>query len=100
MLLERDCFESFAPKSKIVADANSSSQVLICLTAESKQEVDTIVENAAKASGKKDPSPEHDHGMMYGRSFEDLDGHVFEVMWMDPMFNPHRVEEYCRVGIN
>ncbi|KAK9241289.1 VOC family protein [Lipomyces kononenkoae] len=93
MLLERDRFQSFAPKSKVVADAKSSTQILICLTAESKEEVDTIVENAAKAGGNKDPTPMQDHGKMYGRSFEDLDGHVFEVTWMDPTFNPHGVEE-------
>ncbi|KAK9368720.1 VOC family protein [Lipomyces kononenkoae] len=93
MLLERDRFRSFAPKSKVVADAKSSTQMLICLTADSRDEVDTIVENAGKAGGKKDPSPAQDHDMMYGRSFEDPDGHVFEITWMDPKFNPHGVEE-------
>ncbi|KAK9495728.1 VOC family protein [Lipomyces doorenjongii] len=93
MLLESDRFRSFTPKSKAVVDAKSSAQVLICFTADSKDEVDTIVENAEKAGGKKDPSAAHDYGTMYGRSFEDLDGHVFEVTWMDPTFNPHGVED-------
>ena len=45
--------------------------------------VDAIVDKAVAAGGKADPGPKQDHGFMYGRSFEDLDGHVFEPMWMD-----------------
>ena len=45
--------------------------------------MDAIVEAARAAGGKADPCPTQDHGFMYGRSFEDLDGHVIEPMWMD-----------------
>jgi predicted lactoylglutathione lyase len=45
--------------------------------------VDDIVEKAAPAGGKLDPTPKQDYGFMYGRSFEDPDGHIWEVMWMD-----------------
>jgi predicted lactoylglutathione lyase len=41
------------------------------------------VEKAVNAGGKADPGPKQDYGFMYGRSFEDLDGHVWEIMWMD-----------------
>ncbi|KAK9353583.1 hypothetical protein V1523DRAFT_410560 [Lipomyces doorenjongii] len=86
MLLEHDRFRSFAPQSKTISDAKSSAQMLICISVDSREEVDAMVENAGKAGGKKDPSPSQDHDMMYSRSFEDLDGHVWEVMWMDPSF--------------
>jgi predicted lactoylglutathione lyase len=46
-------------------------------------DVDAIVGKAVRAGGKAEPGPKQDHGFMYGRSFEDLDGHVFEPMWMD-----------------
>ncbi|MBE7204719.1 MAG: lactoylglutathione lyase, partial [Parafilimonas terrae] len=46
-------------------------------------EVDEVVEKAGRAGGTLDPGPVQDHGFMYGRSFEDPDGHVWEVMWMD-----------------
>ena len=53
------------------------------LSIDSRDGVDAIVEKAVAAGGKADPGPKQDHGFMYGRSFEDLDGHVFEPMWMD-----------------
>jgi len=57
--------------------------VLICLSADSKTEVDETVEKAVKAGGRADPAAKQDYGFMYGRSFEDLDGHIWELMWMD-----------------
>jgi hypothetical protein len=50
---------------------------------DSRHGVDEIVEKAVAAGGKADPGPKQDHGFMYGRSFEDPDGHVIEPMWMD-----------------
>ncbi|KAK9482325.1 Glyoxalase/Bleomycin resistance protein/Dihydroxybiphenyl dioxygenase [Lipomyces starkeyi] len=93
MLLEYDKFQSFAPKSKTIADAKSSAQMLICISMDSRDEVDAILENARKAGGKKDTSPLQDHGMMYSRSFEDLDGHVWDIMWVDPNFAPHEAPD-------
>jgi uncharacterized protein len=58
-------------------------EALLCLSLDSRQGVDAIVEKAVLAGGKADPGPKQDHGFMYGRSFEDLDGHVFEPLWMD-----------------
>src|SRR6185437_15406442 len=81
MLLTHDKFRQFTPKA--IADARGTSEVLLCLSADSRAEVDGIVARAAGAGGRGDPSPKQDHGFMYGRSFEDPDGHIWEVMWMD-----------------
>jgi hypothetical protein len=80
MLLTHEKFRQFTPKA--IADARATSELLICLSAESREAVDETLSKAA-AGGKLDPSPKQDHGFMYGRSFEDPDGHIWEVMWMD-----------------
>ena len=80
MLLTHDKFRLFT--SKRIADARETSEVLICISAESRDEVDDLVTKAGSAGGRADPSPKQDHGFMYGRSFEDPDGHVWEVIWM------------------
>jgi predicted lactoylglutathione lyase len=81
MLLTHDKFRQFTPKK--IADARETTEVLICLSADSRDEVDSIVTKAAKSGGRADPGPQQDYGFMYGRSFEDPDGHIWEVMWMD-----------------
>jgi predicted lactoylglutathione lyase len=81
MLLTHEKFRQFTPKK--IADAKTSSEVLICLSADSREAVDDIVGNAQAGGGGVDPCPKQDYGFMYGRSFEDLDGHIWEVMWMD-----------------
>ena len=81
MIMTHDKFRQFTPKA--VADARTTSEVLICLSADSREDVDAIVEKAAAAGGTLDPGPKQDFGFMYGRSFEDPDGHIWEIMWMD-----------------
>jgi predicted lactoylglutathione lyase len=81
MLLTHDKFSQFTPKK--IADAKTTSEVLICISADSRDAVDEMVDKAWTAGGTVDPSPKQDHGFMYGRSFEDPDGHIWEVMWMD-----------------
>jgi predicted lactoylglutathione lyase len=81
MLLTHDKFRQFTPKA--IADAKATSEVLICVSEESRAAVDATVEKAGPAGGRADPTPKQDHGCMYGRSFEDPDGHIWEVMWMD-----------------
>ncbi len=81
MLLTHDKFRQFTPKK--IADAKTTSEVLICISADSRDAVDDIVGKAKGAGGSADPSTIQDHGFMYGRSFEDPDGHIWEVMWMD-----------------
>ena len=80
MLLTHDKFRQFTPKA--IADARTTSEVLICISADSRDDVDSMVEKAG-TGGKVDPGPKQDYGFMYGRSFEDPDGHIWEVMWMD-----------------
>jgi predicted lactoylglutathione lyase len=81
MLLTHDKFRQFTPKK--IADAKTTSEVLICVSAESRDSVDETIAKAGKAGGRTDPGPTQDYGFMYGRSFEDPDGHIWEVMWMD-----------------
>ncbi|MBA3516132.1 MAG: VOC family protein [Rhizobiales bacterium] len=81
MLLTHDKFRQFT--SKRIADARETSEVLICLSAESREAVDDMVGKAETAGAVLDPTPKQDYGFMYGRSFEDPDGHIWEVMWMD-----------------
>ena len=81
MLLTHDKFRQLA--SKPIVDAHRATEVLICLSADSREEVDATVARAEAAGGRVDPCPTQDYGFMYGRSFEDPDGHIWEVMWMD-----------------
>lgn len=81
MLLTHDKFRQFT--SKKIADAKTSCEVLICISADSRDAIDDIVAKAKSAGGSPDPTPTQDFGFMYGRSFEDPDGHIWEVVWMD-----------------
>ena len=81
MILSHDYFKGFTPKP--IADAHATTEVLICISRDSREEVDAIVAKAASAGGKADIREKQDMGFMYGRSFEDPDGHVFEPMYMD-----------------
>ena len=82
MLLTHDKFKSFIPGTEI-ADAKKQTEVLICLSQDSRDAVDTLVDAALKA-GATEPRPAQDYGVMYGRAYQDLDGHIWEIMWMDP----------------
>ena len=81
MLMTHEKFNFFT--SKKITDTRTSCEVLLCLSADSRAEVDVIVTGGARAGGTLDPSPIDDYGWMYGRSFEDLDGHGWGVNWMD-----------------
>lgn len=81
MLLVKPYFAGFTPKP--VADARSATEVLICLSADSRAEVDDIVGKAV-AAGAATPLPAQDHGFMYQHGFEDLDGHQWEYAYMQP----------------
>lgn len=80
MLLTEDKFKQFTPKQ--IADATKSTEVLTCLSAESKDKVNELVDKAIKAGATETREPQ-DYGFMFGRSFNDLDGHIWEIMWMD-----------------
>ncbi len=81
MLLTREKFATFTPRA--VADANAASEVLIALSAESREAVDATIDAAVAAGGSADPGPRQDFGVMYGRSVADPDGHIWELVWMD-----------------
>jgi predicted lactoylglutathione lyase len=82
MLLTHDKFRQFTPRP--IVDAKSGSQVLLCLSSDSRESVDSTIERAVAAGGTADPAPKQDYGVMYGRSVADPDGHIWEIMWMDP----------------
>jgi predicted lactoylglutathione lyase len=81
-LLARDYFASFTTKP--VADAHATCQALLCLSRDSRRDVDALVESAAKAGGKSDVRSPIDMDFLYNRTFEDPDGHVFELVWLNP----------------
>ncbi len=80
MLLTRERFAGFTPRR--IPDAHETAQVLLALSEASRADVDRTTEKALAAGGAE-PNPRQDHGFMYGRSFADLDGHIWEVAWMD-----------------
>ncbi|MBN7440708.1 VOC family protein [Mycobacteroides abscessus] len=81
MMLEHDRFRGFIADD--IADTSKSREVLLCVSADSRAGVDELVD-AALAAGGVDWMPAQELGFTYGRSFRDLDGHVWEVSWMDP----------------
>ncbi len=81
MLLRHDFWKTFTDKA--IPDARSVAQVLLCLSQDSREAVDAIVSNAVNAGGRSEPTPTQDMGFMYGRSFEDPDGHIWENVFMD-----------------
>ena len=80
MLLTHERFASFTPRR--IPNAHETAQVLLAISEESRAAVDVTTEKALAAGGTE-PNPSQDHGFMYGRSFADLDGHIWEVTWMD-----------------
>lgn len=81
MLLSRPFFETFTKRQ--VCDTRTHTEALLALSCESRAEVDEIVRKAIDAGGSHAMDPQ-DHGFMYGWSFYDVDGHHWEVVWMDP----------------
>jgi len=81
MLLTHAKFKPFAPNA--IADAGKSTEVLVALSCENRGEVDELVRKAVAAGGRTYNKPQ-DYGFMYGHGFQDLDGHVWEVLYMDP----------------
>ena len=81
MLLRHEFWKTFT--SKTIPDAHDTAQVLLCLSQDSQDAVEAIVAKAVAAGGRADPTPKQDMGFMYGRSFEDPDGHVWENVYMN-----------------
>jgi predicted lactoylglutathione lyase len=74
--------QRFLPAGKSAADATKQTEVLLAVSVESREAVDAIY-NKALAAGATECRPAEDHGFMFARSFNDLDGHIWEVFWMD-----------------
>ncbi len=83
MLLVESFFKTFTPKP--IADAAKSTEVLVCLSCESRDKVDEMVRMAVAAGGTTPTKPQ-DHGFMYQHGYQDLDGHMWELIHMDPNF--------------
>ncbi|MCC3419936.1 MAG: VOC family protein [Microcoleus sp. PH2017_29_MFU_D_A] len=81
MLLTYEKFKTFTPKA--ICDATKSTEVLVCLSTESRKEVDEMVERAIAAGGTTYNEPQ-DHGFMYSHGFQDLDCHIWELVYMEP----------------
>jgi uncharacterized protein len=81
MLLTHEKFATFTPKA--IADATKTTEVLTALSVDSRAEVDRLVDAALAAGGTEARAP-MDHGFMVDRAFNDLDGHIWEIFWMDP----------------
>jgi predicted lactoylglutathione lyase len=80
MLLAEPFFKTFLPGE--IADATKSTESIICLSAESREKVDEMIKKAIDAGGSTYKEVQ-DHGFMYGHGYRDLDGHLWEIMWMD-----------------
>jgi predicted lactoylglutathione lyase len=82
MLLQRDRFAEFVTKP--LANSGETTALTVCVSAESRDEVDSLADTAGNA-GAGDAKGPQDYGFMYQRSFYDLDGHLWEIAWMDPV---------------
>jgi uncharacterized protein len=81
MLLTEEKFKTFTPKE--ICDAKKYTEALVCLSTESRAKVDEMVRKAVAAGGATYNEPQ-DHGFMYGHGFQDLDGHIWELIYMEP----------------
>ena len=80
MLLVETFFKTFTKKE--ISDTSKNTEVIVALSAEGREKVDQMINNAIRAGGRESREPQ-DHGWMYGRSFEDIDGHLWEIFYMD-----------------
>ena len=87
MLLTTESMNRFMPKGKTIADANKTTEVLLAFSFDSKDAVNAVYDKAI-AAGATECRPADDHGFMFSRSFNDLDGHIWEAFWFDPKHIP------------
>lgn len=80
MALTEDKMKQFTKKD--IVDSHSATEAIVTFSVKSRDEVDQFADNALAAGAGVAREPE-DHGFMYSRSFEDPDGHIWEVFWMD-----------------
>jgi uncharacterized protein len=80
MLLVEKFFKTFTKKE--ICDTTKDTEVIIALSTERREKVDEMMQNVFEAGGKESREPQ-DHGWMYGRSFQDINGHLWEIIYMD-----------------
>ena len=80
MLLVEKFFKTFTKKE--ISDTTKNTEAIVALSAQSREEVDQMMEKVLGAGGREARDPQ-DHGWMYGRSFEDINGHLWEIFYMD-----------------
>jgi uncharacterized protein len=80
MLLVEKFFKTFTKKE--ICDTSKNTEVIVALSVEGREKVDQMINKAIEAGGKESREPQ-DHGWMYGRSFEDINGHIWEIIYMD-----------------
>ena len=80
MLLVEKYFKTFTKKE--ITDTTKNTEAIVALSAQSKEEVDQVIKKVIDAGGSEPRDPQ-DYGWMYGRSFEDIDGHLWEIIYMD-----------------
>src|SRR6476659_10340807 len=80
MLLVEKFFKTFTKKE--ISDVSKNTEVIVALSTQSREEVDQMMEKVIGAGGKESRDPQ-DHGWIYGRSFADIDGHIWEIFYMD-----------------
>ncbi|MDB5209071.1 MAG: Glyoxalase/bleomycin resistance protein/dioxygenase [Flavisolibacter sp.] len=91
MILREEFFKTFIA-NKDISDATKTTEVLVALSADSRESVDEMADKAL-AAGATHQRDAEDHGFMYSRSFQDLDGHIWEVFWMDMAAAPPAPEQ-------
>ena len=91
MLLVEKFFKTFIP-DKDICDAKKSTEVLVAMSVESRAKVDEMTQKAVEAGGKEYREAQ-DYGWMYGRAFQDLDGHIWEVFYMDESQMPEEMKK-------
>ncbi|RVX66333.1 hypothetical protein B0A52_09764 [Exophiala mesophila] len=84
MLLNQSCYKKFLPGQREAADPKKVTQALFCLSIATRDKLDAFMDNAKRLGAEIDVREPQDYGWMYGRAFADLDGHIWEVTWMDP----------------
>jgi predicted lactoylglutathione lyase len=80
MLLVEKFFKTFTKKE--ICDTSKNTEVIVALSVEGREKVDQVINKAIEAGGRESREPQ-DHGWMYGRSFEDINGHIWEIIYMD-----------------
>jgi predicted lactoylglutathione lyase len=93
MLLVEKFFKTFTKKE--ICDTTKDTEVIIAVSTESREKVNEMMQNVFEAGGKESREPQ-DHGWMYGRSFQDINGHLWEIIYMDEKALKNNLQEQTK----